>query len=192
VPVVKLMGQVHRAVCDRECGWKLGGLKWEAAQARLGVHMLEHKLTDEAYAIMDEAGFTGDRNVVVQVWKSLTDQHHALGQTRYAERIIVIEHRLATFDAYDDTLRHEVAHWIAWYDYGDPGHGPGWVRACGRTGALPQRGASSSSPESLALVRFAYECDMGCIWLEPKRHRSWLSKVCGQHGAKVHERKVTS
>jgi predicted SprT family Zn-dependent metalloprotease len=186
MPVVKLLGQVYRAVCDRAgCDWRMGGLKADKAAERLKHHMLEHQLTDEAYAIMDEAGYSGDRNVVVQIWSSLNDVHHALGQTRYQERLIVIERRLAEASAYDDTLRHEVAHWVAGMEHGDFGHGPGWMAACARTGAVAARAASLTSDEALALTRYTYACAEGCTWRTQTRHRYWEGLVCGKHGLKV-------
>ena len=39
----------------------------------------------------------------------------------------------------EDTIRHEIAHALAWIEFGDKSHGPVWKAMCKRTGANPER-----------------------------------------------------
>jgi hypothetical protein len=86
MPIIKLLGQVHRATCDL-CDWRMGGLKKLAAEEALNKHMLEHTLTDIVADICAEVGYTPMTPLRVQIWASLFREHDGdLGQARYEHR----------------------------------------------------------------------------------------------------------
>lgn len=54
-----------------------------------------------------------------------------------------------------DTVRHEVAHALAWAHDGEVGHGPAWKRWCEATGARPR---SCYDDEEVVLPEPRYRC----------------------------------
>lgn len=52
-----------------------------------------------------------------------------------------------------DTIKHEIAHALAFVRYGDTGHGPGWKAQCRQIGARPER-----CSQVILKLRYALVC----------------------------------
>jgi hypothetical protein len=153
MPIIKLLGQVHRATCAADgCDWRMGGLKKVAAEEALDKHMLEHTLTDIVAGICVEVGYTPTTPLRVQIWASLVREHDGdLGQARYEERLIVLEAKWVGTERMEDTLRHEIAHFLAFDRWGHGGHGEQWKTACAIVGAVPEPSKMLTAAESAVL-----------------------------------------
>ncbi len=73
------------------------------------------------------------------------------------------------FEEVDNTIRHEIAHALAGPGFG---HGPEWVRMCGRTGARPER----LCPKNLVPPRYEATCFV--CWNYQKRNKRPVIDIC--------------
>lgn len=86
----------------------------------------------------------------------------------------------------EDTIRHEVAHALAWLYDRTTDHGPTWVMMCERVGAIPE---PTSTQFTLPAARWLAKCP-GC-GMEYRRHRrpkklhGWHCRPCGREAGKL-------
>ena len=81
-----------------------------------------------------------------------------VGACFYRRRVISLSRAFVEMNDEEvvrDTIRHEVAHALAWEHDRDTGHGAAWQRWCAATGATPRR---CYEAEDVALPAARYQC----------------------------------
>ena len=108
------------------------------------------------------------------------------GRAVYATRILQLNPLL--FGAQlEDTIRHEVAHFLAFDKYGETGHGATWKRCASLLGAKPKATVKTSEDAEAAQIVAAtktrvYKCILGCETKRIRKLRKGLSFICRNHG----------
>lgn len=160
------------------------------------------QVRDEVAAAYKEADSRAAANcppdrIHVEVTDSFTRKHgqaqynrrEANGDIRLGHHVIRIARNIVGSDDHDwrDTVRHELAHCIA-YEYNgkeSPGHGPLWKEVCRWVGAEPSRCADTSHTDYSYYVGCP-DCDNR--WgrhrrSKPVQHPSWHH--CGECGTSL-------
>lgn len=115
-----------------------------------------------------------------------------LGRAYYHNRTIkinpMIMHNAAVLE---DTLRHEVAHFLAWDKYGGRGHGDVWKMCAIQCGAKPLQ-YEPFKPDDLraSSVRYIYDCEKGCKHFANRISKRWERGYCLAHNLKYYRRSV--
>lgn len=109
-----------------------------------------------------------------------------LGRAILSTNVVEINPQILYTSALDDTLRHEVAHFLAWKRGGSE-HDEIWQQAAIELGARPVAVQDFSVEEPKANgFRYRYECGKGCIWFarRAKRRLERVNIIClaHQHG----------
>jgi predicted SprT family Zn-dependent metalloprotease len=170
-------GTSYEAGCHT-CGWVSNPVNMRYAKQLAARHEDEHMLQD--IVNMHVAKHELDHITV-----KITGQYQrTAGRAIYGERTIMIKDAILDFpDQLDDTLRHEVAHFLAYDKYGESGHGTTWKLCCAITGAKPVQFIELTAANEAALYRYRYECGSGCAIQAHKRRNALLrpGTVCTRH-----------
>jgi len=158
------------------------------------------QVTNEVEAVYDEYDWVSDCIPRARVHCEVTDSFKSKhGQAQYNRKtangplieghhVIRIAEQIVGEDEHDwrDTVRHELAHVLAYERNGQssPGHGPLWKETADDIGAEPSRCASSRHTDG----DYLYGCPNGC-WQTEKHKRSKKIKkpgrrscsTCGAH-----------
>jgi predicted SprT family Zn-dependent metalloprotease len=94
-------------------------------------------------------------------------------------------------ESVEDTIRHEIAHALAYRNCGHTGHGKPWQEACTITGARPERLAH---PSQTVPGPWQARCS-GCGELvsrfrPPRKDRIYFCKQCGEVHGRLDYRKA--
>jgi predicted SprT family Zn-dependent metalloprotease len=137
----------------------------------------------EARAVLAEHGLDG--------WSVVTDRaKRRLGICRYREKQIGLSRIHIEDDpraAVRDTIRHEVAHALAYVRHGHRGHGPTWRRMCAVTGAEPRTTAGAAAKIAPRDYRWTGVCVLcKAAWNRHKLTARARTGRCGRcHGTIV-------
>jgi len=109
-------------------------------------------------------------------WKfAWNKRKSALGVCNYTRKTIFLsEYFVARIsdEEVKDTILHEIAHALAWIEYGHKGHGWQWKRVCVRIGAKPVRCHTGTVDNPN--YRYKIKCECG---QEHGRHRFNKAKI---------------
>jgi len=103
--------------------------KQEWARKRAMVLMLEFGLGHWVFRYVDTRMYTGFARCEHPAWPGVLELALFLPELNPREVV-------------EDTIRHEIAHGIAYIKHRETGHGPAWVEACKITGARPEERAT--------------------------------------------------
>jgi len=122
----------------------------------------------------------GIQRVTVKVRTNL-GRH--FGLAHYAQRLIELKPTFSD-DQMEDTLRHEIAHILAFDTHGvSCNHDSRWRNACAITGADPTQYREVTAENAAQLAMLVYRCPDGCVIIAHRRRAS-LDKgynVCVKH-----------
>ena len=111
------------------------------------------------------------------------------GFAYYKTRILKISASIANdVDVVDNTLRHEMAHFVAYDLFGHQGHGPAWKHACVMTGANPK--ARYDIKEASHLFKYMYVCPRGCMVGTFRIRKACERGMCVRHHEKFRRENV--
>lgn len=114
---------------------------------------------------------------------------HVLGRAHLLERILKLNPTLLHHSAtLDNTIRHEVAHFYAWDNFGNATHDDTWKHCATILGAQPLAMSHVSIDDDAAIVaahgmKYRYECALGCATMSRKPRPALISgkRVCLKH-----------
>ena len=110
------------------------------------------------------------------------------GRAKYGKRELHIADWHMSDSGTMQTLKHEMAHFLAWDNSQHNGHGPIWQKWCGVLGIEAKRCGEVSEEQASSMVRihgaaYIYECRYGCRWLA-KKETGWdRNNQCKLHKA---------
>lgn len=146
----------------------------------------ENFARERARELMNEFGLSN--------WKfSFNNSKRRLGLTRFpsggsAGTIELSRYFVAlnSSEAIDETIRHEIAHALAFLSSGEVGHGQSWKQACEVVGALPIILATNVKMPSGKWHSQCQNCkEKHYLYRKPKPDKSFYCLKCGPENGKL-------
>lgn len=154
------------------------------------------RYADEASVLQEVADMLCDRvgteRVTVVVHGNMK---RVYGQALLQSGIMRISALIANdIDEVDNTIRHEVAHFMAWRLFGHAKHGAAWKHCCSITGARPETYHASITDfeDAKFAYRYAYTCPDGCIWYSYRPRKRFLAPgvTCAKHHWRLTQNRI--
>lgn len=138
-------------------------------------------------------------HVVQQIVDALTDKHNLarvqvvlsnkkgsnFGRAYLLKRVMDLNNRLSPA-MLDNTIRHEVAHFMAWDLYDCADHSDAWKACAVICGADPKATTHVDHTNAIdAGARWIYTCGQGCAWARYKRSKLYDNGLCRAHGLRL-------
>lgn len=147
----------------------------------------ENLTRERAQELMNEFGLSN--------WKfSFNNSKRRLGLTRFPRSgssggtIELSRHFVSLNDGkvIEETIRHEIAHALAFISDGETGHGRAWKRACQLTGAAPVISTTSAVMPSGKWFSKCQNCSIEhYFYRKPNPDKSFYCLKCGPENGKL-------
>lgn len=106
----------------------------------------------------------------------------ALGRAIYQIRVIQINPLADTPETVEDTLKHEVAHFLSYDKFGYSGHGEIWKQCAITVGARPSAYQPFQRDNLKAnAYRYIYACPSGCRAFANRIRPIYETRNCAKH-----------